>query len=158
MFILFCLSINLCFSQVNYITSPEVVGSSGGSFSNPNYNLSFTIGEISTKTLQASNVILTQGFHQDYINISTLSENMFTNNVKVYPNPTNDQLYVSFDNYESANIKLTDFAGKVVLKKQNYFINHERYIDLSFLPPGLYLLSLNFNDKYNSVFKINKIN
>ena len=158
MFILFCLSINLCFSQVNYIISPEVIGSSGGSFSNFNYNLSFTIGEISTETLQASNVILTQGFHQDYTNITNLSENMLINNVKVYPNPTNDQLFVSFDNFESANIKLTDYTGRVVLKKQNYFINHERYIDLSFLPSGLYLLSLNFNDKYNSVFNINKIN
>ena len=54
----------MLFSQVNYITSPEVIGSSGGSFSNLNYNLSFTIGEISTETLQASNVILTQGFHK----------------------------------------------------------------------------------------------
>ncbi len=156
--ILFCLSINLCFSQANYIVSPEVISSSGGGYSNFNYNLSFTIGEISTETLQSSSVILTQGFHQDYINITSLSENMFTNNVKVYPNPTNDQLFVSFDSFDSANIKLTDYTGKVVLKKQNYFINHERYIDLSFLPSGLYLLSLNFNDKYNSVFKINKIN
>ena len=83
---------------------------------------------------------------------------MFTNNVKVYPNPTNDHLFVTFDNLDSVNIKLTDYTGKVVLKKQNYLINYESYIDLSFLPSGLYLLSLNFNDKYNSVFKINKIN
>tara|TARA_B100001287_G_scaffold251443_1_gene232684 strand:- start:13291 stop:13779 length:489 start_codon:yes stop_codon:yes gene_type:complete len=156
--ILFLLNINICFSQANYIISPDVISSSGGDFSNFNYNLSFTIGEISTETLQASNAILTQGFHQDYINVTSISEDMFTNNVKVYPNPTNDHLFVTFDNIDSVNIKLTDYTGKVVLKKQNYLINYEPYIDLSFLPSGLYLLSLNFNDKYNSVFKINKIN
>ena len=52
---------------------------------------------------------------------------MFTNNVKVYPNPTNDHLFVTFDNLDSVNIKLTDYTGKVVLKKKNYLINYESY-------------------------------
>ena len=150
--ILFFLSINLCFSQANYIISPDVISSSGGDFSKFNYNLSFTIGEISTETLQASNVILTQGFHQDYINITSLSENMFTNNVKVYPNPTNSKININLK--QGVNIKdlyFIDLNGKKLEPKEYFRNKNTLEINVSNLDIGIYILQVESDREINKV-------
>jgi hypothetical protein len=46
--------------------SPQVIASAGGYQSNANNSLSYTIGEVNTKTLTSPNNMLTQGFQQPY--------------------------------------------------------------------------------------------
>ncbi len=55
----------------------------------------------------------------------------------LWPNPTNDLLYVSIDGYNTfKNIDIFDVNGKIVLSKNNV----DQFIDVSMLNNGLYLL------------------
>lgn len=53
--------------------SPRVMPSTGGYFSAGGKSLSWTMGETFTSTLTASNVILTQGFQQPYVELTVLN-------------------------------------------------------------------------------------
>ena len=65
-----------------------------------------------------------------------IENNIFNNEVSVYPNPTTGLLFLSM-NY---NVTLTDFIGKIITKEQN-----TSAIDISKQPTGMYFLLLTDN-------------
>lgn len=64
--------------------------------------------------------------------------NSNTNNVRVYPNPSNNEIF--FD--EPADISLADLTGKVLYSENN--ISH---LNLSMYECGVYFLTLTINDQ-----------
>lgn len=64
------------------------------------------------------------------------------NNVSfsVYPNPTEDMVYITFTTSENHVITLTDISGKVIETK---VLNTNSTIDLSDLSTGIYFLTVN---------------
>ena len=66
------------------------------------------------------------------------TEESFTNNITVYPNPTTESVYLS-NNY---NVILTDITGKIILEKQN-----TNSFDITNQPTGLYFLLLINNEE-----------
>ena len=147
--ILLCLPI-LGFGQV---TSPSVVSSSGDSYSNGNVIMDYTLGEIVVETHTNSTTILTQGFHQEILRITTEVVNIDIK-TKVYPNPTTSFLIVELEKNVNADILVYDINGKIVIKDR---LNNEqqKQLDFSFLKQGNYLLHINIADK-QSVYQINK--
>jgi hypothetical protein len=147
--ILLCLPI-LGFGQV---TSPSVVSSSGDSYSNGNVIMDYTLGEIVVETHTNSTTILTQGFHQEILKITTEVVNIDIK-TKVYPNPTTNFLIVELEKNVNADILVYDINGKIVIKDR---LNNEqqKQLDFSFLKQGNYLLHINIADK-KSVYQINK--
>jgi hypothetical protein len=147
--ILLCLPI-LGFGQV---TSPSVVSSSGDSYSNGNVIMDYTLGEIVVETHTNSTTILTQGFHQEILKITTEVVNIDIK-TKVYPNPTTNFLIVELEKNVNADILVYDINGKIVIKDR---LNNEqqKQLDFSFLKQGNYLLHINIADK-QSVYQINK--
>lgn len=70
----------------------------------------------------------------------TLSDTNFENEAySVYPNPTNNTLYVSGIS-ESATIKVYDILGKEVFSQGNYITNEA--LDVSPLEAGIYLIKV----------------
>ncbi|MEC9209748.1 MAG: T9SS type A sorting domain-containing protein [Bacteroidota bacterium] len=140
----------LVFGQV---TSPSLISNSGDSYSNNNVNMDFSIGEIVIETHQ-NNEILTQGFHQEILQISTgISElDLVT---KVYPNPTSDFVIVELENDNTGEILIYDINGKLMLSDK---LNNERkkQFDFSKFSQGNYLLHINIKDK-RDIYKIQKI-
>ena len=140
----------LVFGQV---TSPSLVSSSGDSYSNSNANMDFSVGEIVIETHQ-NNEILTQGFHQEILQISTgvLELNVVT---KVYPNPTTNIVVVELEKEISGEILVYDINGKLMLSDK---LDNERIkqFDLSKFSQGNYLLHINVKNKQD-VYKIQKI-
>ena len=71
----------------------------------------------------------------------------------VFPNPTNQTLYISYNNInEKAIFEMVDMMGKVL---QTQAINNSRgitAIDMSSLPNGVYMIML----KQNGINKLNK--
>ena len=67
LFLLLCLPM-IGFGQV---TSPSVVSSSGDSYSNGNIIMDYTLGEIVVEAYGSPTTILTQGFHQEILRITT---------------------------------------------------------------------------------------
>jgi len=135
------------------IISPSVVSSSGDSYSNGGVIMDYTLGEIVIETFSNSTTILTQGFHQGNLKVSTSVENIDIM-TKVYPNPTTNFLIVELEKNVNAELLVYDINGKIVIKDK---LNEERQkqLDFSFLTQGNYLLHINISDK-QSVYQINK--
>ena len=135
------------------VASPSVISSSGDSYSNGGIMMDYTLGEIVVETYTNSNIILTQGFHQGVLNVTTSVEN-FDIKTKIYPNPTTNFLIIELEENVNAELLVYDINGKIVIKDK---LNDEqkKQLDFSFLNQGNYLLHINIADK-QSVYQINK--
>ena len=62
------------FTQSGFVNSPAVLGNGGETWTQGDYNLSFTLGEVAVETFIQSQTILTQGFHQETYQITQINE------------------------------------------------------------------------------------
>jgi len=149
------LLILLCLPMIGFgqVTSPSVVSSSGDSYSNTNIIMDYTLGEIVVETHANSTTILTQGFHQGVLEVSTETVNIDIK-TKIYPNPTTNYLIVELEKNVNAELLVYDINGKLVIKDKLINEQHKQ-LDFSFLIQGNYLLHINIADK-QSVYQINK--
>jgi hypothetical protein len=156
------LLILLCLPFIGFgqITSPSVISSSGNSYNNGGVNMDYTLGEIVVETFQPTvtplpltYTILTQGFHQGILKVTTSVENIDIK-TKVYPNPTTNFIIIELEKNVNADILVYDINGKLVLKDKLNDENQKQF-DFSFLKQGNYLLHINLADK-QSVYQINK--
>ncbi len=122
--------------------------------------MDYTLGEIVVETFQPTvtplpltYTILTQGFHQGILKVTTSVENIAIE-TKVYPNPTTQYLIIELEKSVDADLLVYDLNGRLVL--QDKLIDQSRKeLDFSFLKQGNYLLHINIADK-QSVYQINK--
>ena len=98
------LLILLCLPLVGFgqVTSPSVVSSSGDSYSNGNIIMDYTLGEIVIETFSNNANILTQGFHQGVLNVTTAVINLDIK-TKIYPNPTSNLLIIELEKMSMLN-------------------------------------------------------
>ena len=145
----------LCLPLIGFgqVTTPSVVSSSGDSYSNGNIIMDFTLGEIVIETFSNTANILTQGFHQGDLKVTTSVVNLDIK-TKVYPNPTTNFLIIELEKNVNAELLVYDVNGKLVIKDK---LNNEqqKQLDFSFLGQGNYLLNINIADN-QSVYQINK--
>ena len=134
------------------VTTPTLITNSGGTFSNSSVIMDFSIGELAVQTLQ-NNEILTQGFHQGDLKVTTAIFNLGIK-TKIYPNPTTKFIIIELEKNVNADILVYDINGKIVIEDK---LNDEnqKQLDFSFLKQGNYLLHINIADK-QSVYQINK--
>ena len=147
--ILLCLP----FIGLGQVTTPSVVSSSGDSYSNGGVIMDYTLGEIVIETFSNTANILTQGFHQGDLKVTTAVVNLDIK-TKIYPNPTTNFIIIELEKNVNADILVYDINGKIVIKNK---LNEEqkKQLDFSFLNQGNYLLHINIADK-QSVYQINK--
>jgi hypothetical protein len=149
------LLILLCLPMIGFgqVTSPSVISSSGDSYNNWGIIMDYTLGEIVVETHSNSTAILTQGFHQGDLKVTTAVVNLDIK-TKIYPNPTTNFLIVELEKNVNAELLVYDINGKLVIKDK---LNDEqkKQLDFSFLTQGNYLLHINIADK-ESVYQINK--
>lgn len=75
---------------------------------------------------------------------------------EAYPNPAQDQLHVKYPpNSPSAHLSLSDMLGNVWQKTEHKATDSETVLDISQLPAGIYLLSLE-TEQGRQMKKINK--
>ena len=60
--------------------------------------------------------------------------------IRLYPNPANDQFFVEMDTKESAILTLYNIAGKLIL--ENELTSHLNEINIRAIPPGIYVVRL----------------
>ena len=136
-------------------TTPTVVASSGGFFSNTAGMLSFTVGELAAvTTLSSPNNFLTQGFQQpsDFgVFVPPVKDQNFS--VSVYPNPSTALFNLSINT--SGNMKLQlviyDMLGKQIMSvKKNLSAGKNQVpLDLHQQVTGMYLLECTFTNLMN---------
>ncbi|HQB27798.1 MAG TPA: T9SS type A sorting domain-containing protein [Paludibacter sp.] len=142
--------------------NPQIISSSGNSYTTNTMVIDWTLGELSIMTINGSTNMITQGFHQPkYIvtSVDKLSETI--GKINVYPNPTTDIVHINmtFDKIMSVQLRLVDSNGKVLWNKKYVGQNMDENTSFKSLPNGIYFLSFLIKDTNSKqTFKIQKIN
>ena len=152
-FIFFLIISTFGFSQN---LSLSVIPAQGGFDKTENISLEWTLGESIIETVSKDQIILTQGFHQSFIQrILNVYETPF--NILIYPNPAYSQFNVHLDIAieEQLFLRLFDIHGRGLKEASVYAGVRDVIIDVSNLSSGLYLLKI--SDLNGSVFESHKI-
>ena len=136
-FLLFITSVT--FGQI--MLQNQVLATSGKTYSNATISMEYTLGEPFTKTLSATTVVETQGFHQPNLKlISHVGVQELSNfNLNVYPNPFLNQFTIAIPSNETVYITIYDVMGKLI--HEQTLADIENVIDLGFLASGNYRIS-----------------
>lgn len=140
-------------------TAPTVISSAGDSFKTANAEISWTLGESIIETLTANNVVLTQGFHQTNLIITSVEELEQENLVKVFPNPVGNIANIEVkEGTELTHLQLVDLKGRPLINRSLPLAAGIEQLDLSQLPAGSYYLRLlNATAKTIQTLKIVKL-
>ena len=133
-----------------------VVATAGDFFSSSSGSLSWTLGEVSTETLQKSIGILTQGFQQPHeATVTGLEVNL---NLSVYPNPVREFLFVKTTEAGEYLLELFNLQGQRVIDQHSYAdASVQLRIDMKETRNALYLLRItNKSTGKSSIHKIEK--
>ena len=150
--------------------TPFVIASTGNFSTAANFTLSSTLGEVMVTTETGANNILTQGFQQPAIPVTSVQQiDQDGTLITVYPNPAIDHLTVeiSSDKYDRFDIELFDLPGQEIFVKyeeDQYSTTNIYTINTSALAPSIYLLRItSYNlptgqagNEFQKVIKFNK--
>jgi hypothetical protein len=120
--------------------SKQVIGSAGSSQSNSSLKVSWPTGEPVVGLMTAGGNQLGNGYYPA-MNIKALKieDNALDLQVKIYPNPTSQQLYVLHPELNSFAIQITDLNGKQIYSGT---ISKDQTLDVSHYPHGMYLVTI----------------
>lgn len=132
-------------NAISQITE-KTLNSAGGQTSNSNIYVDFSIGEPLIHEYK-SNIFVTEGVLQPFSKSITPTENVIYR-LDLFPNPAQNDLFVSLDNANDFIIHIVDIHGRVYSLK----LSDRNSIDVSNLAPGIYLLDA-FNNISKKVFQ-----
>jgi hypothetical protein len=120
--------------------SKQVIGAAGKTQTAGNSKLSWTLGEPVVGLMTAGGKQLSNGYYPA-LNLQALSVEDIDMNVqiKLYPNPTSQALYVSHPELNSFMITVVDLNGKQLYSGT---INKEEPLDVSNYTQGMYLVTV----------------
>jgi hypothetical protein len=137
--------------------SKQVIGPSGATFENGNNNLSYTAGEVvvGAMTDEDGSVQLGNGYYPS-LDLSTLNTESpeLQLQVKVYPNPTKEVIYITHPTEQFFEVRITDVSGKQILQTQH---QKEQPLSVQTLTTGTYFVTVTTRDsKQTNTYKIIK--
>ena len=124
---------------------PDVIAMSGGYFSNANYSVAWTLGEVMGETYSSANNFLTQGFLQpDYGMLTFVESPVSGANVIAFPNPVINNLNISFGESKGVYlVKVFDAIGNLISAESvSANGNSTHTMPFSVYPSGIYLLQI----------------
>ena len=140
-----------------YKISKQVICSAGDIVAANNYDVDFTVGEITAKTVKTANYIVSQGFVAPSNNAANVKINKVEKNQSViYPNPCQSEINIKWLENSIESISVYDVSGKTIMYKQfNSFIN-QYLLNVDVLPNGIYFVSVVNTNLKREVIKIIK--
>ena len=141
----------------NVKQAQEAVVSGGNYYENSMGSTSWTLGEIITETFRSDEVILTQGFQQPGLTVTSIDEHPELDfKITAFPNPVKDYLNIKLDTdtFERLSYELFDSKGNILLQKR--FTSNLANISLQNLDPAVYFLRIIHDKKVLKTFKIVK--
>lgn len=136
-------------------TAQTVVSGGGGHHADAATRITYTIGEPVIATAGANNVVLTQGFHQPWADITTMVEDSPANTIviNVYPNPVSHTLHIACEgDADAQQYFLHDAAGRLV--NEGRITSAITDLDMEAYASGGYILRVLGNDTTLKSFKI----
>ena len=135
--------------------SKQVIGTSGKTLTNSNLKLSYTVGEPVVGLMTAGGNQLGNGYYPAMdLQALSIEDNVLNVQLKVYPNPTSQSLYVSHPEMNSFGISIVDLNGKQLYSGT---INKEEPLDVSNYTQGMYMVTIeNTTSNKKNTYKIIK--
>ena len=136
--------------------SKQVIGTAGKTQTNSNLKVSWTTGEPVVGLMTAGGNQLGNGYYPA-MDIQALSIDDVNLNleIKVYPNPTSQSLYVSHPDLTSFQIQIVDMNGKQIYAGT---IQKDVPLDISSYTQGMYLVIIENNvTNQKNTYKLMKI-
>jgi len=141
------------FSQT---VSKQVISPLGGTAFSDTHKLSYTTGEVlvGAMTSEDGSIQLGNGYYPS-LDLSTLNTESaeLQLQVKVFPNPTTETIFISHPISNSFKVFISDLTGKVLLKKE---VGKQEPINIESYPTGTYLINVTTEDKKTNTYKIIK--
>lgn len=93
-------------------------------------------------------------FKSDFFSALSIDKNSLYNQVILSPNPTRASIFLNFPRQERMlKLEVFNSLGKKILTK----VDTENKLDLTFLPRGIYVLKIHFENKKSMVKKLIKL-
>ena len=149
---LFLLVTTIGYSQT---ISKQVIGTAGKTQSNNNLKVSWTTGEPVVGLMTAGGNQLGNGYYPALdLQVLSVEDNTMDVQLRVYPNPTSQSLYVSHPDMSSFGITIVDLNGKQLYSGT---INKEEPLDVSNYTQGMYMVTIeNTSTNKKNTYKIIK--
>ena len=145
------------FSGHSQTVSKQVIGPSGKTFENGNNKLSYSVGEavVGAMTDDEGRLQLGNGYYPS-LNLSTLITEMpeLQLQVKVYPNPTKEVIYITHPTEQFFEVRITDISGKLIRQTAN---QKQQPLSVQTLTTGTYFITVTTKgSKQTNTYKIIK--
>jgi hypothetical protein len=124
------------------VGAQQVIATCGAEYTGPSVSIAMTIGQPVISTVSNSNNVLTQGFQQPWINITTAVEGSSEGlAIVAYPNPTRTEVFLEAGpEHHDLSWVLTDALGSLIDQGP---LNTERSrVDVSALSSGTYFMRI----------------
>ena len=137
--------------------SKQVIGPAGATYENGTNKLSYTAGEVvvGAMTDEDGTYQLGNGYYPS-LNLSTLNTETpeLQLQVKVFPNPTKEVIYITHPKEQFFEVAITDINGKQILQTQH---QKQHPLSVQTLTTGTYFVTVTTRDsKQTNTYKIIK--
>ncbi len=133
----------------------QLISSAGDYFENSNVSISWSLGEPIIETISDGTNILTQGFQQTKLSASEIfSINSDIINIKLFPNPTENFIYLKTSEFKNLNYRISDINGKIL--KEGNIISEITEISVSKFPAAVYFFKIMKNNETIKIYQIVK--
>ncbi len=117
----------------------ELISTAGDVQTDGAFVLSWSLGEPVNESYMQGGDLLTQGFQQVGEMTTSLEDLPEQLAVNFFPNPCQDQIYLSLANPGQYRITMQDASGRILLKQADHFTG-QYVLDVRDLPAGSYTL------------------
>ena len=137
--------------------SKQVIGPGGQTFENGNNKLSYSVGEVAigAMTDEDGSYQLGNGYYPS-LKLSTLTTETpeLQLQVKVYPNPVTEAIFITHPTEQSFEVRITDISGKQILQTAH---QKQQPLSVQTLTSGTYFITVTTRDsKQTNTYKIIK--
>lgn len=139
------------------LNAQEVVASGGNYYDAGQISISWTLGESMIETFGSADLILTQGFQQPVLSVSTLIQDPDLDfQITAFPNPTRGHVNISTDLLHSGNLiyRVYDIQGRFIIS--NPIDGAQTRVAFDDYHPGTYFIRITRDETPVKVFKIIK--
>ena len=154
---LFILSMLLATAGFSQSIKNYVITSAGAALMDVNGGIYISIGEPMNTEIDGGEIMISQGFLNVTIAGSTVAaEDLLTEIIKVYPNPTVEQLNIVLPEMSGDyQYQLTDLSGKLI--SNSSITERTTPVDFTQMKAGTYFIKVVKEEKYSKTLKIIKI-
>ena len=125
----------------------QLISTSGGSASHGTVHIQHSVGETIIETLSTNYLTITQGFQQPDLRLGgqvlQVEKDYLKSLLRVYPNPTAGSITAKLPEMNQiASLEVVNSKGQVLMTEMIQRGVRSIYLDLGYLPNGLYVIRL----------------